>query len=88
MKHTFSSRCRLLVALAVLFFNGFLAAQPSARPMLAQPQVFSSAQERSEPSSQRASYVTEMNTAAYVQIIVIPLLLFILMIGVVRRQDV
>jgi len=88
MKPSFSSRCRLLVALAVLFFSGLVAAQPPVQPVLAQTQAFSSVQERGEPSSQRANYAAEINTAAYVQVIVIPLLLFILMIGVVRRQDV
>ena len=80
-----SSHCRLLVALVVLFFSGFLAAQP---PVLAQAQAFSSVQERGDPPAQRTGYATDMNTAAYVEIIVIPLLLFILMIGVVRRHDV
>ncbi len=88
MKLTPSPRCRLFVALAVLFFSGFLAAQPPARPMLAQAAAFSTVQERDEPSGQRVSYAADMNTAAYMEIIVIPLLLFILMIGVMRRHDV
>ncbi len=71
MKHSPSARC-LLAALLLLFVSGFTSAQASIP-------------ERNDP--QRASYAVEMNTPAYVEIIVIPLLLFILMIGVVRTHD-
>lgn len=86
MKTTSPSHCRLLAALAVLSFSGFVSARPPVSPILAQ--AFSSVQERGEPPAQLASYAAEMNTVAYVEVIVIPLLLFILMVGVVRHHKV
>ena len=73
MKNFLSAR-GLLAALLLLFVSGFTSAQGSV-------------QDRNDPSAQRASYAMEMNTTAYVEVIVIPLLLFILMIGVVRTHD-
>ncbi|MDB6120000.1 MAG: hypothetical protein JWO08_3781 [Verrucomicrobiaceae bacterium] len=74
MKNPSSPRC-LLAALLLLFVSGFSPAQGSV-------------QERNDPSATRPSYAVEMNTTAYIEVIVIPLLLFILMIGVVRTQKV
>ena len=74
MKNPSSPRC-LLAALLLLFVSGFTPAQGAV-------------QDRNDPSAQRPGYAVEMNTTAYVEIIVIPLLLFILMVGVVRTQKI
>ncbi|MDB6138753.1 MAG: hypothetical protein JWO94_1825 [Verrucomicrobiaceae bacterium] len=93
MKTLQPTLCCLLVALVVLFSSGFATAlvptTPShPAPFLAQTQVMASAPGNHELPSHRSTTAIEANSMAYLEIIVIPLLLFILMVGVVRKQKI
>ena len=89
MKTSLSSFCHILVAVVILLVSGFataqVAAQPSfPRPLIAQAQAYVT----DTPGNPQNASSFETNRAAYVEVIVIPLLLFILMVGVVRSRRV
>ena len=92
MKPNSPSRCRLFAALVVLLFSGLLPATetpPVQRPlpMLAQFKVKPLDQDHKEQQPQQLSSSVGANSAAYLITVVIPIMLFIVMIGFVRRKD-
>ena len=91
----------VVILLVSGFATAQVAAQPSfPRPLIAQAQAYvtdtpGNPQNASSFETNRAAYtgsytavVGIANRAAYVEVIVIPLLLFILMVGVVRSRRV
>ena len=89
MKTSLSSLCRGLVAMVILLVSGFATVQVAAQPSFPQPLIAQTpAYVNNTPGNPQGTPSVETNRAAYVEVIVIPLLLFILMVGAVRSRRV